>query len=882
MSKRPLRQTNFLGGELNPQLAGRTDLPIYARGLRTMRNFFPSKHGSAVSRPGTVYLAKTKNPAEQAARLLPFVAGDDVAFALEFGPLYVRFYQRGAPVIASNQGDVLEVATPYVAAHLRSVKYAQTGDVLTLTRKGYAAAELRRNADWTNAQIQALDLLARDGGDVAAQAAFDAANALGASLALCNAAAMQAYPGGYNAVIDATGISAAARAIAAANALAAQQAAIAGGAGPLIANGTYAGTYEGLLSASMVGYPHWTYTPVLFARPAPYFGGAAGSYPVIKTPLPAVDVIHPELEWIHLASLVVQETSSGRFFETLPWRVTAGWDGVPANRPVALANNKLALYPDQPVTLLRGNHLDTVPPANPANTPNTTYRAVATKYYRGRGDPSSKGVGLFGFVGLTTTDEFVDAGLEPDYKQQPVRGTNPFLTYDSAGLLVAVEQPIAVAFTQDRRVFGGTYLRPMDVFASARGNYTDFDRHVFQIAGESLLFEFAARKYEEVVHLVDHEKMIVGTGSSIRSLTGAQGGSLDFDSIDTRVIDEVGMTDVTPLLVDGALLFARTKGTGARALATDQGGNYRGQDISFTADHLFTGNGNQFEVWGATKALVDWAYAEDPWSVVWAVREDGQLLSLTYRGGDAGWARHDCATLNESPARFQSVCAIPEGKEDAVYFIVQRAIDNVWTTCVERMASRVRRGSADDDCAVDCCVKYSGALANVITGLDHLVGEEVWVVAKGNPPQGPIEVEDYIKFGLTHGGRITLLTPLEANDGADVVLYAGLPYVADLEQLDIANTESRMHVKAVTSVGLELVESRGVYVGKTFGDNKVMVPVQDRAVSSSYSAPAPESKLFRPNIKGGWDVNGRVCIRQRLPLPVTVTALTREVELGER
>ena len=78
----PLRQTNFGGGELSPLLHGRTDLPLYQRGLRVLRNFVVSREGMAISRPGTVHIAKTKLYAKR-VRLIPFVYSDTVSYVIE-------------------------------------------------------------------------------------------------------------------------------------------------------------------------------------------------------------------------------------------------------------------------------------------------------------------------------------------------------------------------------------------------------------------------------------------------------------------------------------------------------------------------------------------------------------------------------------------------------------------------------------------------------------------------------------------------------------------------------------------------------------------------------------------------------------------------------
>lgn len=148
-------QTNFAGGEVAPGLYGRTELDRYRNSLKRMRNFFSSRLGAAVSRPGSVYLGSVKTPADGKVRLVPFVYSDALTFVLEFGNLYVRFWSAGALVL--NGGPVFEVVTPYTTAELPYLKFAQQGAVLTLTHYNHPPAELTYGGatphDWTYAAI---------------------------------------------------------------------------------------------------------------------------------------------------------------------------------------------------------------------------------------------------------------------------------------------------------------------------------------------------------------------------------------------------------------------------------------------------------------------------------------------------------------------------------------------------------------------------------------------------------------------------------------------------------------------------------------------------------------------------------------------------------
>ncbi len=786
-----IRQPSFLGGEISPLLWGRTDLDLFARSLRRCRNFFPSRHGAAVSRPGSTYITTTRDSSDNNCRLIPFRFSNTQSYAIEVGKtvtgnLYFRFFTQGGALTSSAApflGGPYEVIGGTTTADLNLLKWAQTGDILTLTHPSWPPLELRRLPD-------------------------------------------------------------------------------------------------------VAGDPHWTLSPVVFSVASPYFSSvAAGGYPVLKSPVPVDDATHPKKEWIWLATLSVQDIATGRTFETMPRRIAESWDGVAGHLPVALADDQVAIYPDRPATILRGNHLELS-----LNTAITTYRELGTNYYRGRGDPFGPS-GIFGFVGNTTTDTFVDTGAEPDYSKQPPRGTNPFLTYDRAGLLQPVEHPAAVAFFQERRVFAGTGKRPSTIFFSASGQYTNYDEHIIQVADESLLYELAARRLEEVIHVVSGTKLLAFTRSSVWSFGGSQGEALQPGVVpDARLEDEVGAIDLVPLVIDGAVVFARAKGSGVRALQQGnfQGfvqGNYQGIDISTQSDHLFVGESPGFQGVASSRKLIDWTYAQDPWGLVWAVRADGVLLSLTTAGESRGWARHDGGpTSLGSTAWYRGVCAVPEGDEDAVYLLVTRAVGGSYgKTCVERMTSRVRRQSPEDDACVDCSVRYEGNPTLRLNGLDHLKGEQVWAVSVGNPPYGPLPVT-VDGTGLLWGIDLPELPKPNkggvdaVHTGGQVVMYVGLLFTPQLETLDLASTNERTKQKTVTKVGIEVDQTRGLWAGQDFEHLKEW---QQRDVAASYSAPVPGTQLIRMPISGTWSERGQMAVEQRLPLPMTVTALVREVVLGD-
>lgn len=147
----PVRQLSFSGGEVAPAMYARTDHIKYDTGLRTLRNMICMRHGGVTGRPGTMYVGTTQNGGAR-VRLIPFIfneTGTGQSYVIEFGNLYIAFYQNGGVVL--NGAVPYVIASPYLQADLATLDYAQSADVLTIVHPNYAPRELNRFSptNWT-------------------------------------------------------------------------------------------------------------------------------------------------------------------------------------------------------------------------------------------------------------------------------------------------------------------------------------------------------------------------------------------------------------------------------------------------------------------------------------------------------------------------------------------------------------------------------------------------------------------------------------------------------------------------------------------------------------------------------------------------------------
>ena len=102
MARDPVELTNFTGGELSPRLDGRTDLTKYTSGCATLENLVVYPHGSAARRPGSTFVAEVAD-SDNKTRLIPFEFSTTQTYMLEFSNLKMRVYKDSGAVLEGDK-----------------------------------------------------------------------------------------------------------------------------------------------------------------------------------------------------------------------------------------------------------------------------------------------------------------------------------------------------------------------------------------------------------------------------------------------------------------------------------------------------------------------------------------------------------------------------------------------------------------------------------------------------------------------------------------------------------------------------------------------------------------------------------------------------------
>jgi len=472
------------------------------------------------------------------------------------------------------------------------------------------------------------------------------------------------------------------------------------------------------------------------------------------------------------------------------------------------------------------------------NTISWSAAAGATRYnvYKQRG-------GLYGYIGSTSSLSLVDDNILADTSKGPPQDIYELNT--GAG-----DYPSAVTYYEQRRWFAGTTNNPQTIWATRNGTESNLTSSTPSQDDDGLQFTIKSRQQNAIRHLLPLSDMLALTVGAEFRIFADNAPNITPTSLSTKPQGYSGASNVQPALTSGSVLYVQSQGSRIREMAYNwQSNAFASIDISIMAPHLF----NNY-------AVVDLAYCRAPVPSLWAVRSDGVLLGLTYVPEQQVYAWHQ----HDTDGFFESVCVVSEGLEDVLYAVVRRTVNGRSVRYVERLETRL---FADQSAAffVDCGATYNGAPADTISGLWHLEGKTVSVLADGavHPDR------------VVTGGTIVL--EYEASE-----VHIGLRYTSDLKTLPLAfegaPAGGQGTMKNVNGVAIRVFSSSTVQAGPTV-DDLVEYPARD--VTDDYgNPPALATGELRFDIPPDWNSDGGIVIRQEDPLPLTVLSIALDVSLG--
>ncbi|SDI65325.1 hypothetical protein SAMN04487926_12156 [Paraburkholderia steynii] len=795
MAKITTLQSSLNAGELSPDLAGHIDLDRYANGVKTMVNAVPQIAGGGKRRDGSRQVAPTKTTGT--TRLVPFVFSKSQAYVLELGNSYARFYSTTGQIQIS--GVPIELATPWTADDVFSLEYTQGSDTMFVAHPASPIKRLVRvlQSTW---QIDdaPFDPVPMDEIGVRPAASVTlSVTGVGASGTAIASAGVIFHPADVGRNLVATpGV-----------------AAITG----YVNQNTVNISVTSAFSTNGFGANDWKLdqspmAPITPSNKSPVDGGVRL---VADGPAIAVASVSLTGTTMTLTSVDPHGLSTGQTI-VLSGFESAGLDGTyavastPTSTTITFAFNG---------SLLAGGTLGTM-------------------YLYGGGDafrPTDVGnyVSINGGLVEITSYGNGSTVLGRIVKELSATITAPAngWTMKSAVWNAIDGYPNAVSLYQQRLYAAGTAGFPDRFWASSTGLYLDFTPGTDD--ADSFSYVASSDQVNEITHLTSASILAVLTQGEEFTISAGSGNSVSPTNISVKSQSVNGTAPVRPVRVGNELVYIQRAAKKVRSMTYDfNTDSFRSANLTRLASHI-TGPG-----------IVDMAFQAEPNPVVWMVRSDGVLVSMTYDRDDnvCGFARHTTDGL------YKSVAVIPGEDGDVLFAVVQRTVGGITVQNVEQF---------DPDVMTDAAIiGTAGTPAAVWTGLGNLEGKACDVKADGV----------YMGTFTVTAGQITL--PRNASS-----IEVGLHYDSEIVPLT-PNISGGLGTSQGNQQRTGTVILRFLNTIRCLVDGQV---IPFRAFGEDVLDQAPQPFTGDKDItEFGWDKSSEFSIKQDQPYPWHILAVIRQ------
>jgi len=460
--------------------------------------------------------------------------------------------------------------------------------------------------------------------------------------------------------------------------------------------------------------------------------------------------------------------------------------------------------------------------------------------------------------------------------------------------------PATAAFFQSRIVSGGAESSPLDTEFSQTGDLENLRPDSF-LAGvsqtqddDALSYQMAAEEVNDVTWMTGRRKLIVGTTGGV-FVAESDGAAITATDISITPHSDVPVKRTAPVAIENAVLMLGSDGRQVFDLGFQlDDDSFVSADLTILASHMLRSPGQEMVM------------QRRPMQTAWVRRADGRLAVLAYnRKQDIiGWTHRILGGSFASGAPVvESIAAIPgaddntqvngSGERDEVWLIVKRTVNGATRRYIEVFEGYYEAPLREDYASealweaavkthmqdaffVDCGITYDGSATDTITGLDHLEGQTVKVLAEGR----------VFAAAVVASGAVTLAEPVTK-------AQVGLHYDWEFEGLKWPNgTQSGSGVtkqKSMPHIGLVLLDTGAFRLGVVSYDEeegRTVHPLQALGFLRDGLALDEAIPLFTGEVVRALDGPTRRDVRPYMtgsdPLPFTCLAIVPQMQAGEK
>mgnify|MGYP002622877055 CR=1 FL=1 len=788
--------TNFQAGELSPRLEGRIDLQKYNSGAQKLENMLVFPQGGITRRPGTKYAGSSKDGGK--VRLIPFEYSDEQAYVLEFGANYIRYFK---------DGGILTEATETISG-------ATQANPVVLTITGTSLS----NGDRIFVKDVAgmVELNNRE---------FTVANKTTNTIELSG--------------VDGTGFTAY----------------TSGGTSGKIVEDTTTYTEAQVFELNFVQSADVLYLVHKDHEPAKLTRDTATSFT-----LSDIDFIDgPWLDENTTTTTMYASAATGSGIT-----ITASADVFNSNdvgryirfreileiehdewaASTSYVNNATVRYDGHVYKQVTGSTQTSgnTPPVHLSGT--ETYGSIDWEYLH----DEHGHVKITGYTSATvvTADVHEDQYGNSRLPDSSVGSANANTRWSLGAFGGNEKFPRAVAFYEERLYFAGTEGQPQTIFSSKTADFENMTPGTND--DDAINITIASGQVNVIRHMIPGRFLQIMTTSSEFTLSGGT-GTQPVTPTSVNVLRETtfGSGDVRPLRAGASTIMVQKGLEKVKEVTFDlDTDGLVGRDLTILAEHLTRGG------------ISDMVWQQEPELVLWFVHSDGTLIGLSNdpQNQTIGWHSHP---MGDSGV-VESITAIPSGAEDQVYLSVKRTINSATVRHIVFMENIYFGTDIDDAFYVDSGLTYDSTATTTITGLNHLEGETVQILADGSAhPDKTVS-----------GGAVTL-------DRSASTVHVGYSYDSKMQTLRLEGGAddgvSQGKIKRIHGVTVRFIDTVGAEVGPD-ENNLDRIPFRDSSMAMDEAVPLfdGDKEITFPS---GYDNDARVFVRQTQPLPMTILAVMR-------
>ena len=405
--------------------------------------------------------------------------------------------------------------------------------------------------------------------------------------------------------------------------------------------------------------------------------------------------------------------------------------------------------------------------------------------------------------------------------------------------------PKLCTFYQDRFVVAATNKKPNYIWMSRTGDYPNFG--VEKVEGtitddSAITLPVINRKMCEIRHLVPANDLIILTSGNEWIVSGDK--TITPTNCNLKTQTQRGALSCEPQFIGNRCVFVQERGGTVRDMGYSyESDNYTGQDLTLFVKTRVRGY-----------LTITSAYAQDPDSIIYYIRNDGEINCLTYIPEQKvyGWSHF------VTNGKYLYCESVSEGEQDSLYTLVERTLQGKKVKCIERMVPLYSDGV---NVFLDCYVEFKSSNAIDSINIPHLSGQTVQVVIDDKQQPDMVVPDDGLLQLNVSGSNIKI----------------GLPFTSKIRipsvEMQMQDGTLQGRVATVSRVVLRMYKSFGGKIGRTFDR-------MDDITLSPNELFTGDKPVILPKMGINYSTDTSICIKHSDPFPFNLLSITRIVEIG--